>query len=92
MLAVLVPLQVGGPPLAGIGHEVKGLPGVDSIRGLASFRKVELAVQPGMHQAKTIDCFTRPGAVQLVNEDPTALAADVAAIRDLELNGLFQFS
>lgn len=32
--------------------------------------------QPGSYLRKTVDCFTRPGAVQLVNEDKEQLMAD----------------
>lgn len=32
--------------------------------------------QPGSYLRKTVDCFTRPGAVQLVNEDKEQLTAD----------------
>ena len=32
--------------------------------------------QPGSYLRKTVDCFTRPGAVQLVNEDKDQLMAD----------------
>jgi len=71
---------------------ISALPGVDAIRALPSFRKMGLAVQPGMAQKRTVDCFTRPGAVQLVAEDAVALAKDVAAIRQLEIQGLFEFS
>jgi len=71
---------------------VSGLPGVDTIRALRSFRKMELAVQPGMRQRKTIDCFTRPGSVQLANEDEAALRGDVEIIRSLETQGLFEFA
>jgi len=53
---------------------------------------MELAVQPGMEQLRTVDCFTRPGSVQLTHEDPAVLAEDVAAVRALEVEGLFQFT
>jgi hypothetical protein len=71
---------------------VQALPGVDKIRALPTFRKLELAVQPGMEQRCTTDCFTRPGSVQLAHEDPEVLARDVATVRSLEIEGLFQFA
>jgi biotin carboxylase len=71
---------------------VRQLPGVDAIRALRSFRHMELAVQPGMKQCATIDCFTRPGAVELVHDDDAVLAADVEVIRGLEVDGLFEFA
>ena len=44
-----------------------------------------LQANPGVFAAKTVDCFTRPGAVQLVHADAAVLAADVAAIRAMEV-------
>lgn len=35
-----------------------------------------MTAQPGSYLRKTVDCFTRPGAVQLVNEDKEQLMAD----------------
>ncbi|KAJ8603981.1 hypothetical protein CTAYLR_003356 [Chrysophaeum taylorii] len=57
---------------------------VDKITALKSFAKMELAVQPGSKLAPTIDCFTRPGAIQLVHPDPAVVEADYRAIRALE--------
>ena len=71
---------------------LRGVPGVDAVRALDSFRHMELAIQPGMYQSATIDCFTRPGSVQLVHEDFGALTADVETTRsNLEIDGLFNF-
>jgi hypothetical protein len=36
---------------------------------------------------RTIDCFTRPGSVQLVNDLPGSLEADYLAIKELERKG-----
>ena len=66
------------------------LPGVAEIRELASFRKIEMHTQPGSTVAPTIDCFTRPGSVQLVHEDEAVVLADHARIRALEESGLFE--
>ena len=41
-------------------------------------------VQVGKPMVRTVDCFTRPGSVQLVSELPGALEEDYAKIRDLE--------
>eukprot|EP00615_Pteridomonas_danica_P004363 CAMPEP_0114338582 /NCGR_PEP_ID=MMETSP0101-20121206/7137_1 /TAXON_ID=38822 ORGANISM="Pteridomonas danica, Strain PT" /NCGR_SAMPLE_ID=MMETSP0101 /ASSEMBLY_ACC=CAM_ASM_000211 /LENGTH=470 /DNA_ID=CAMNT_0001471221 /DNA_START=391 /DNA_END=1803 /DNA_ORIENTATION=- len=70
---------------------IKSIPGIDKIRSLPSFQKMELAVQPGVKQLRTTDCFTRPGSVVLINEDEAVLKADVQVLRDLEQNGLFEF-
>lgn len=39
-------------------------------------RTLEMNAQPGSVLRKTVDCFTRPGAVQLVNENLAQLEAD----------------
>lgn len=55
-----------------------------------SYRRCEMMTQPGAHIRPTIDCFTRPGSVQLVNENEDELAKDYEAIRHLEVKGLFE--
>uniref|UniRef100_A0A7S3JRM9 ATP-grasp domain-containing protein n=1 Tax=Aureoumbra lagunensis TaxID=44058 RepID=A0A7S3JRM9_9STRA len=60
---------------------------VDLIRKLRSFAKMELQVQPGSKLKPTIDCFTRPGAVQLIHPDPNVVLADCETIRQLESEG-----
>ena len=57
------------------------LPGVAEIRAMRSFRKLDMHVQPGSTVVPTIDCFTRPGSVQLVHEDEAIVLADHARIR-----------
>ena len=67
------------------------IPGADVVQRLASFRKMDLAVQPGSALMKTIDCFTQPASVLLMHSDEATLLADVAVIRSLELDGMFTF-
>ena len=43
--------------------------------------------QPGSHIKSTIDCFTRPGSVQMTNNDGSLLEKDYNYIRSLEVNG-----
>ena len=62
---------------------------VDSIRSLESFRRVELLTQPGANLVPTIDCFSRPGSVQLVHENEETLMSNYNLIHSLEQNGLF---
>jgi len=69
---------------------VESMPGVEEIRALPSFYKCELVVQPGSQMVKTIDCFTRPGAVQLTHPDAEQVARDYRRIRELEREGLFK--
>jgi len=69
---------------------LKDIPGMEVIRSLSSFRKMELLTQPGSPLYPTIDCFTRPGSVQLVHVNAGDLMADYQVIRQLELDGLFE--
>lgn len=59
---------------------------VEKLRSLKSFAKLELSVQPGSQLLPTVDCFTRPGSVQLIHSDPSVVQADYEAIRDMEQN------
>ena len=68
------------------------IPGIDTIRSLPSFRRMEMLTQPGAYITPTIDCFTRPGSAQLVNTDANDLRKDYEAIRSLEYEGLFSVS
>eukprot|EP01038_Epipyxis_sp_PR26KG_P011809 gene11809-15803_t len=64
--------------------------GMNIIRNLQSFRRMEMMTQPGVMLKPTIDCFTRPGSIQMVNESEEALLKDYKIIRDLEITGLFE--
>lgn len=66
---------------------VRSLPGKVLCANLASYRGAEWQAKPGSFSSVSIDCFTRSGAVQLVNVDAKQLKADVAMIRDLESKG-----
>lgn len=70
---------------------LKDIPGVELIRSMKSFRRMELMTQPGETLVPTIDCFTRPGSVQMVCETSAGLEEDYKKIRELELSGLFAF-
>jgi L-amino acid ligase C-terminal domain 2 len=71
---------------------VLSVPGVDVIRRMPSFRGLEMTAQAGSVLRQTVDCFTRPGAVQLAHADAAVLQADYDAIRQLEKQGLFELS
>ena len=68
--------------------------GLKRIRQLEAFRKLEMLVQPGMRIVPTIDCFTRPGSVQMVASSRGAFERDYSVIRALEQrvggDGLFE--
>jgi hypothetical protein len=51
-----------------------------------------MTAQAGSVLRQTVDCFTRPGAVQLAHADAAVLQADYDAIRQLEKQGLFELS
>ncbi len=69
---------------------LQDIPGIDTIRDMPSFRRLEMMTQPGASIKPTVDCFTRPGSVQMVNESAEALKKDYDAVRSLELDGLFE--
>ena len=66
---------------------VADIPGIEKIRSLESFRRMEMLCQPGSHIKPTVDCFTRPGSVQMCNTSGYLLEKDYNSIRDLEKNG-----
>jgi biotin carboxylase len=74
------------------GKMLKDIPGLAVITGFPSFRRVEMITQPGNALVATIDCFTRPGSVQMVNSDKGQLTRDYEVIRQLEKDGLFSFT
>lgn len=59
-------------------------PGLEKVRALKSFRKLELTTQVGDMVHCTVDCFSIPGIVQMINMDTAQLAADIAAFREIE--------
>lgn len=74
------------------GGIVRALPGDAAIRKLPSFRSISWEVKPGDYCHKTIDCFTRPGCVQLVAATEADAERDLEAIHDLELFGLIDYA
>jgi len=69
---------------------IKSIPGLEVIRCMSSFRRMEMFTQPGALLVPTIDCFTRPGSVQMVNESAEELERDYLRVRELEHDGLFE--
>lgn len=59
---------------------------------MPSFRSINWEIKPGDYIPKTIDCFTRPGCVQLVGETEEQADIDLEAIHDIELLGLIDYS
>jgi len=75
-----------------MGGVIRAIPGDKVIRALPSFRSINWEVKPGDYVSKTIDCFTRPGSVQLVHETEEQAEIDLEAIHNLEAIGLFDYS
>jgi hypothetical protein len=65
---------------------LQATPGLTEIRSMESFRSLVMLTQVGSALAPTIDCFTRPGAIQVVHELPAQLEDDCRRIREMEIN------
>lgn len=65
---------------------LKDTPGLAEIRNMESFRSLVMLTQVGSPLLPTIDCFTRPGAIQVVHEEIVQLEADIRRIREMETN------
>jgi L-amino acid ligase C-terminal domain 2 len=71
---------------------VKDIPGLDEIRELSSFRRVDLMTQPGDMLLPTTNRCTTVGSVTLVSDSVDTLMADYKRIRDIEIAGLFAYT
>ncbi|KAF1323583.1 Argininosuccinate lyase 2, partial [Globisporangium splendens] len=69
---------------------VKSIPGLAEIEKFPSFLKKEIFVGPGDMVRQTIDMFTTPGSIMLTHESKDVLEANLARIRELEVDGLFE--
>ncbi len=74
------------------GGIVRGFPGDVALRAMPSFRAVSWETKIGDYIPKTVDCFTRPGCVQLVNEDQAQCERDFEFVHQIEEMGLIDFS
>lgn len=57
---------------------------IASLQALRSFHGCDVFLQPGDRVVPTIDSYSSPGLVFLSHADPSVLAADYAAIREME--------
>jgi len=64
---------------------VKELVGLESIRALPSFNRVDMFIQPGSFVSPTVDYYNRLGTVVLINTDKQQLEIDCKLIRQLEV-------
>lgn len=74
------------------GGIVRGFPGEPLIKKLASFRTLNWEVKPGEYCPITIDCFSRPGSVQLVAETEEEADRDLEFIHSLEEMHLIDYA
>ncbi len=70
---------------------IKTVPGKAEIEKLPSARIVRIQEKKGEKISKTVDLFTSPGEIILINKDAAALEADYNRICELENEGLFEF-
>jgi len=63
----------------------------DKIKQLPSFLSLETGITVGSRIELTVDLLTAAGSVILANHDSKQMDADVAAIRQMEKDGLFEF-
>lgn len=71
---------------------LKGLPGLAEIEKFPSFLKKEIFLGPGDMIRRTIDMFTTPGSIMLTHKDKDVLLSNLARIRELELDGLYELN
>jgi biotin carboxylase len=71
---------------------IRGYPGEQILRSLASFRSLSWDVKIGDFAPLTKDLFTRPGCVQLIHESEEQVDKDFEAVHKLEEMGLFDYS
>ncbi|AJC48730.1 ATP-grasp domain-containing protein [Allofrancisella guangzhouensis] len=57
---------------------------LDEVKQLPSFYSANVSVEPGDYLPKTVDLYTSPGSIYLVNEDPELLKNDYLVLRELE--------
>eukprot|EP00605_Chrysophyceae_sp_TOSAG23-4_P002260 GSChrysophyteH1.ASY1.ANO1.2504.1 assembled CDS len=74
------------------GGIVRSLVGEKKIRALESFRSISWEVKPGDYAPLTIDCYTRPGCVQIVNKSEEQVDKDFEALHSLEELQLIDYS
>lgn len=64
---------------------VKDITGLDVIRALPSFDRVDMFIQPGSFVSPTVDYYNRLGTVVLIHKDKDQLEKDCKVVRQLEM-------
>jgi len=70
---------------------VRSTPGYDKMRQMRSFVALQTGVTVGSQVELTVDLFTAVGVLVLAHADEEQLQADLAAVRRMEVEGLFTF-
>jgi hypothetical protein len=70
---------------------VKSTPGYERMKKMSSFLALQTGYEKGSKVSLTIDLFTAVGVLMLANADKCQLEADVAEVRKMEKDGLFEF-
>ncbi len=70
---------------------LRSIPGIEKIKQLQSFQNMYISAKEHKFVPRTVDCFSRPGSVQLAHSDPEVLERDYDFIRKLEYCGLLDF-
>ena len=71
---------------------LRGMPGFEEIRKFKSFLSEEIIINNGQFMPLTVDCFTRPAAFQLLHEDGKVVEEEYERVRELEVEGMWDFS
>jgi biotin carboxylase len=69
---------------------LKSTPGIAEIEKMPAFLRKEIFVAPGDNMRQTVDMFTTPGSIMLTHKDRDVLEGNLARIRELEVEGLFE--
>jgi len=72
------------------GGRIKTVPGKAEIEKLPSARIVRIQEKKGDEISKTVDLFTSPGEIILINKEAAVLEADYKRICEIEKEDLFE--
>ncbi|HXH54589.1 MAG TPA: ATP-grasp domain-containing protein [Gammaproteobacteria bacterium] len=67
--------------------KITSIPFIDTVKTLSSFFSLQMNVQPEDYLVRTIDYYSSPGNVHLVNQDNNRLMEDMAQLRQFESEG-----
>lgn len=57
---------------------------LEELERLSSFHSANVQIKPGDYLPRTVDLYTSPGSIYLINNDPDVLEADYLKLRELE--------